>query len=169
MPTFNQIGSAVVVGAGGQATISFTGIPNTFTDLCLKLSARTGRTADYSDVDLTVNGQTAATGIVVYVIEGTTKGSYAPASASVAIASAANNTANSFGSSEIYITNYASTGIKSMSADAVGENNGTNTALTLSGATVTNGAAITSITLTPQAGASFVQYSTAYLYGVSNA
>jgi hypothetical protein len=55
-----------------------------------------------------------------------------------------------------------------MSTDGASENNATDGRVAFNASLWSNTAAITSITLTPQAG-SLMQYSTAYLYGVSNA
>jgi hypothetical protein len=77
-------------------------------------------------------------------------------------------TSSVFSSTDIYIPNYLSSTNKSISTDTVSENNAT-AVLTLLGSLLwSNSSAITSITLTPLAG-SFVEHSTAYLYGVSNA
>ena len=79
-------------------------------------------------------------------------------------------TANTFGNMEIYIPNYAGSSNKSVSVNQVGEDNAATAYATLLAGLWSNTAAITSIKLTPfSGGASFVQYSTAYLYGVKNA
>jgi hypothetical protein len=78
-------------------------------------------------------------------------------------------TANTFGNGEIYIPNYAGSTQKSVSADAVAENNSaTYIYSALNAGLWTGTAAITSIKLLIPS-YNFVQYSTAYLYGVSNA
>jgi hypothetical protein len=53
--------------------------------------------------------------------------------------------------------------------DAVTENNGTTAFAKLSAGLWSDSAAITSVKLISQTGNNFVQYSTAYLYGISNA
>ena len=77
------------------------------------------------------------------------------------------STANTFSSSEIYVPNYASSNYKSVSADSVTENNATGALAGLTAGLWSNTAAITTVTLTPQSG-NFVQYSSAYLYGIKN-
>ena len=60
MPTYTQIGSAVSVGVLGAATIDFTAIPSTYTDLVLKMSLRTNRVAaDIDEALMTFNGATS--------------------------------------------------------------------------------------------------------------
>lgn len=166
-PTFELI-SAVTVGSGGASTISFSSIPATYTDLCLKLSARTAR-ADASDV-VAINFNGSSSGITMKYLQGT--GSSASSSSSSTYiwtrVSAANNTSNTFGNAEIYIPNYAGGSYKSVSTDGVSENNATEAYTNLVAGLWSSTAAITSIALTSANGESFVQYSTAYLYGISN-
>ena len=79
----------------------------------------------------------------------------------------ASATASTFGNSEIYIPNYASSGYKSISADSVSENNATAAYAFMAALLWSNSAAINRITITGL-GSSFVQYSTATLYGIKN-
>ena len=80
----------------------------------------------------------------------------------------ASSTANTFGSTEIYIPNYTSSNAKSYSADSVEENGGSNFDMDLVAGLWNPGtqAAITSITLTTSAG-NYVQNSTFSLYAMS--
>ena len=171
MPTFTQIGTAQVVGSGGATDITFSSIPSTYTDLVLKISVRsnTARASNGFLFDIRPNGSSAnMTRRSVYG-EGT--GTPQSSSGSDGYNMALNPsdyTASVFSSTDIYIPNYAGATNKAISTDTVSENNAT-AVLTLLGSLLwSNTSAITSITLTPLAG-SFVQYSTAYLYGVSNA
>jgi hypothetical protein len=168
--TFELIASSTV-GSGGAASISFTGIASTYTDLMLMFSCRASNAANYNDTNVTISGGTyGGTGKVLYAINGTTVGTYSPGSDPFfAYVTAGNNTANTFSNGYVYIPNYNSTTNKSLFGDSVGENNGSNTILALSAGLYTSSTAINSITLTPSASATFVQYSTAYLYGVKNA
>jgi hypothetical protein len=77
-------------------------------------------------------------------------------------------TASTYSNSEIYIPNYAGSTNKSFSIDGVSENNATEAYAMFNAVLWSNTAAINQVTLTP-AGGSFVQHSTAYLYGVKNA
>jgi len=169
MPTFTQIGSAVTVGAGGAATISFTSIPSTYTDLVLIMSGRT--TSNQGSVWANTYVSTnlgAATSREVYGTGSATASTAASTGNIYSVSSLA--TANTFGSIQIYFPNYANTSYnKSASADAVGENNGTASLAVFSALLWSSTSAITSITLTPTGEGNYAQYSTAYLYGVSNA
>jgi hypothetical protein len=165
MPTFTQIGSAVTVGSGGAASIDFTSIPATYTDLVIKISARTNTTTP--NIMITLNGSTSSfTNKVLY---GTGSSAASTSYARfVAYGSMSTDTSSTFGNSEIYLPNYAGSTNKSFSSDAVHENNATAANAGISAGLWSNTSAITSISLAPDSG-SFVQYSTAYLYGVSNA
>jgi hypothetical protein len=161
--TFVKIAS-VTVGSGGAATIDFTSIPSTYTDLVVKLSARVNVADDQTWI--TLNSSTSGFSNRVLYGDGSTA-----ASTSVARFIGYHNrsdvTANTFGNAEFYIPNYAGSSNKSMSSDSVWEQNGTTAYQALSASLWSNTAAITSITLTPQSG-SYVQYSTATLYGIKN-
>jgi len=169
--TFELIASSTV-GSGGTSTITFSSIPATYTDLCLKLSLRSGASAfnDYILIQFNSSGGTA------YSDRQLTGSGSAASSANrsgnpyiYAIASSgASNTASTFSNGEIYIPNYAGSSNKSISLDAVNENNGTEAYANLTAGLWANSAAITSITITNNSATNFVQYSTAYLYGVKS-
>ena len=168
--TFELIASSTV-GSGGSVSISFTSIPSTYTDLCVKYSLRGQEAAVYTDVTVTFTGATFSSSKVLYAVSGTTVGSYSPGSGLIAESVSASATASTFSNGELYIPNYTSTANKSVSADAVGENNAASTVAILGAGLYTSSSAITGITLTYGTGSqgNFVQYSTAYLYGVKNA
>ena len=165
--TFIKIAS-VTVGSGGAATISFSSIPSTYTDLCLKLSSRANATGGptWHDVNVTLNGSGTYSTRNLYG-DGSTAGSFNDTTITVRIVS---NTAtsNTFGSAELYIPNYAGSNQKSASSDMVSENNGTQAYAGIAAQLFTSTAAITSITLTPTGSFNFMQYSTATLYGIKN-
>lgn len=169
MPNTFTLINAITVGSGGQATVTFSSIPSTYTDLCLKLSFRDSSANDRRILFVRFNGGTS--GYVDRSIRGY-NGSVAsqtdnggPNSVAVWDMPAANATASTFSNIEIYIPNYAGSTNKSVSADGVGENNAANGAIagiTAGSSTLTS--AITSIDLF--ASANIVEHSTAYLYGI---
>lgn len=167
--TYTLIAS-YTVGSGGAANIAFSSIPQTYTDLMLMFSCRSTNVSNYADTNVTISGGTySGVGKVLYAINGTTVGTYSPGSDPFfAYVAAANNTANIFGNGYVYIPNYTSTINKTVTGDSVGENNGNNTILALSAGLYTSSTAITTVTLTPNGSTNFVQYSTAYLYGIKN-
>ena len=174
MPTFKLIASSAV-GAGGASSITFSSIPQTYTDLVLSLSLRHDSTA--GDIRIRFNGSSSSiySRINLYNSNGSAgsnSGSSQDAFYTSGTSDPSSYTASTFSNCQFYIPNYTSSNNKSLSKDAVTENNGTNIRLELSAGLWASSSAITSITVEANDGgtaANFVQYSTAYLYGISNA
>jgi hypothetical protein len=168
--TFELIASSTV-GSGGAATITFSSIPSTFTDLCVKLSLRNDNANTIPrSVFIGFNG-TSTNESGRYLLGYNTSAQSGTLASDMYIVyglQEAGTTASTFASSELYIPNYASSNYKSSSADGVIEGNTSVAQLAFTANLWSNTAAITSITFTPEVG-NFVQYSTAYLYGVKNA
>ena len=166
--TYTLIASSTV-GAGGSSSISFTSIPQTYTDLLIKVSTRStnANTQDYIALQLNSDTVTSYAYRRLYG-NGSSAGSDTASNLNlVGYQAAANDTGSVFGNGEIYIPNYTATGVKAINGDTVNENNATaaNTALTATFSP--SGSAVSTITLTCGSG-NFVQYSTAYLYGIKN-
>ena len=163
--------ATTTVGSGGAATIEFTSIPQTYTDLVLKLSARHDSSSP-EGVTLKINSIT--TGYTSRFISGSgasdgsgTRTTYQGWD----IASVVNystTTSNTFANVEVYIPNYASSNQKSASSDSVQESNATTAYMYMLAHLQTSTAAITSLTCSVQGSNNFVQYSTATLYGIKN-
>ena len=165
--------ATVTVGSGGAASIGFSSIPATYTDLVIKGSTRleasdagvqlvvrfNGNTSNYSRRNIDGNGSTASSNSG----SSETYMRFAYAEESV-------YTANTFNNFELYIPNYASSNNKSTSSDSVVENNATLAYAALHAGLWADSAAITSISMfdisTVQA--DFAEYSTATLYGIKN-
>jgi len=167
MATTYKAIATVEVGAGGAANIEFTSIPQTYTDLVVKVSGRSTTTT--TGVDITFNGSsTSYTNRRLYGT-GSTAASDSAGTAYISNTMIADSsyTANTFGNGEFYIPNYTNSNNKSVSVDGASENNATTALMMLTAGLWSNSAAITSVKITPNAG-NFVQYSTATLYGISN-
>jgi len=163
--------STVTVGSGGAATIDFTSIPATYTDIVIKYSGRSTAAGNYQNVNIKINTDTGSnyTSKLLYG-DGSAAGSdtttttflkfmYIPFSSA---------TASVFGSGELYFAKYAGSIYKSMIADTVTENNLTGSGSSIIGLTAglwSDNSAINAITLTPNSG-SWAEYSTATLYGI---
>lgn len=174
MPTFTQIGSAVTVGSGGQSSITFSSIPSTYTDLVLKVSGRSSRSADRDELQVVFNSTASSysgKNLIGFDSNSTASFNSSPSTYLAGLnISGSSATTSTFGSTEIYIPNYAGSTNKSVSVETVGENNSsTSWIVQMNAGLWSNTAAITSITLSVTSTFSFVQHSTAYLYGVSNA
>jgi hypothetical protein len=166
--TFVKIAS-VTVGSGGAASIDFTSIPATYTDLCLLVSARGTRANANDALAITYNSTTSGESSRELFGTGSAVGSGGdPSGMYLGYISGDNATASTFGSSTLYIPNYAGSNNKSSSADSVSENNATAAASSLEANLWANSAAITSIKLEPFLGDTVMQYSTATLYGIKN-
>jgi len=162
--------SSVTVGSGGAASIDFSSIPATYTDLCVKLSIRSASGSNIGTVGATIsiNGSTANRTVKRIYGNGTSAVSDSPSALGIS-PDTSTATANTFSNVEIYFPNYAGSTNKSFSVDSVSENNATLGDASLVAQLWSQTAAITSLSFGMSDSSNFVQYSTAYLYGVKNA
>jgi|LakMenEpi03Aug12_release.lakeMendotaPanAssembly.Ray.scaffolds.fasta_scaffold894859_2 hypothetical protein len=174
MATYTLISSNVLTTA--TASVTFSSIPATYTDLVVRWSARSAQANATTRININLNGvsgtsysftklQATGTSASSANISGFDKwwGEYV---------SANNATSNTFGSGELYLPNYLSTVNKPASFFSVAENNTTANgdwyvSALASLATITS--AITSVALTLNTGDNFMTGSSFYLYGISNA
>jgi hypothetical protein len=157
--------ATVTVGSGGAASIDFSSIPATYTDLLIKVSGRGTTVSTVVAYEISFNSNTSNFSSRILGGDGSTAFSYSDQPRRVAVISSASATASTFGNDEIYIPNYAGSNNKSYSSDSVAENNATTSDVSLIAGLWSNSSSITSITLTPQSN-NFAEYSTAYLYGI---
>ena len=163
--------STLTVGAGGAATIDFTSIPATYTDLCLVVS---GRDSTYSSATSTVyvifNNDSSASYKDLWLFNNSgTAGSTKDLAAAVLLLAnqpGTSATANTFSNALMYIPNYTNSNYKSVSVDNAMENNSTSVYETLLAGLWSNTSAINRITLSCDG--AFAQYSSASLYGIKN-
>jgi hypothetical protein len=158
--------ATVTVGGGGAANMEFTSIPSTYTDLIIKMSARANTTGP-NNFGVSLNNSTTGFNSKIVYGDGTSALSSSLATIYQGIVPGSGYTANTFGSADIYIPNYAGSTNKAYASDSTTENNATASYAVLSAALWSNTAAITSIKLDPGPSSSFIQYSTATLYGIS--
>jgi hypothetical protein len=170
MPTTYEAIATVTVGSGGAATIDFTSIPATYTDLVMLLSIRDNRaTVIDSEAYIKFNNNTSNYSYRYLYGSGVSVGSGNAASYPPMAITCAGATASTFASNSVYIPNYAGSNNKSVSVDGVSESNiASGVYAYLVAGLWSNSAAINQITITPFGGNSFVQYSTATLYGIKN-
>lgn len=149
------------------ASVTFSSIPATYTDLVLKMSMRGPGGGAASSIDLTFNGTTANYSKTQVRGDGTTADSFGSTGSSAIVLSTTVNqsgaTANTFSNTEIYIPNYTVVVNKPISIDSATENNATEAYRTAIAGLSRNTAAITSITITANVGTG----SSFYLYGIS--
>jgi hypothetical protein len=158
----------VTVGSGGAASIQFLDIPQTYTDLMIKVSARNTSTENAYRVRINNDSSSiySARWLLGNGSAASSNNNSSQTAAFVGRMSLSTDTASTFGSTEIYIPNYTSSTSKSISSDVVTENNGTTAFQSLFAALYTGTAAITRLDLIPDAN-SFAQHTTATLYGIS--
>lgn len=174
MATTYELISSVTVGAGGASSIDFTSIPATYTDLKIVASLKDNFADTENAYTVKFNNSSTSDYSIRTVFGRGGVGTFASASASsqtslgLGDSTAATGTASTFNSAEIYIPNYAGSTNKSVLADTVTEANASRAIAKLTAGLRANTDAINQVTISTTGGASFIQYSTAYLYGIKN-
>jgi hypothetical protein len=171
MPTTYEAIATVTVGSGGASNIEFTSIPGTYTDLAIFVSGRYTGGGNQATLWISaINGSTS--NLTNRWLRGSGSGTFSSTDASGGIyvgqANGSSSTSNTFTNVFIYIPNYTASANKSISIDAVQENNQTEAYMSITAGLWSNTAAITSITIDPDGTNTFAQYSTATLYGIKN-
>jgi hypothetical protein len=152
-----------------QSSIVFTDIPQTFTDLKLVMSAKTNFSST-NFVDVVVGKyNTSTTGYSLRELYGS--GSAVNTSTLsnffAGYTATTNATANTFGSSSLYIPNYTSSVAKSSTMDGVSENNGTKAFQVIIANLWTGTEPITTLALTTYLGTLFEAGTSATLFGIT--
>jgi len=162
-----------VEAPSSQATIVFSSIPASYTDLCIKMSARStseiNSTIKWAEIILQPNG--SGSNLSARSLLGYWSGSAETTASNTdaitgGFASGNTTTSNTFSNVEIYIPNYAGSTNKSWSIDSVTEHNGNEALRWISANLWSQTTAISSITLDMTQG-DFAQYSSATLYGIT--
>tara|TARA_R110000796_G_scaffold250243_1_gene378989 strand:+ start:460 stop:963 length:504 start_codon:yes stop_codon:yes gene_type:complete len=163
-----QLIETIEVGAGGAASIEFTGIPQDATSLVCIVSSRSSNDSNYLAITFN-NDDFVADNYTRRALRGT--GSFAESDSSTSSGLAlfgtvpSGATANTFSSNSITVSNYTSSAAKSISVDTVGENNGT---LAIQSLTAGQWSVASPITICKLwTSGNFVQYSTASLYKIT--
>jgi hypothetical protein len=172
MATYTLISSNVL--ASSAASVTFSAIPATYTDLVVRTSIRSDRASTWDQVYIQFNSDTANNYSNTY-LSGLGSGG----------ANSSNNfdysglvdrfvdgdtaTSNTFSNGELYIPSYTASQNKPMSEFAVQETNATDARMAANANLWRNTAAITSIRFSPQNGTNWLAGSSFYLYGISNA
>jgi len=170
MPANYVLLGEVTLGASA-ASVTFSNIPQSgYTDLKVVASVRSTKvdTTDY--IYFTFSGSSSYAATKVLYGSGSGVGSFNWSTVSGitgGIINAANNTASTFSSVDIYIPNYTASQYKSVSIDTVQEGNtGSGIYATLMAGLSNSNTAISTITFAGEGG-SFVAGSTFYLYGLA--
>jgi hypothetical protein len=173
MATYTLISSNVL--ASSAASVTFSAIPATYTDLCIRISARTDQAAVISGgVAVKFNSTTSGYSKTSFQTTNSTSVTSSQSSSQSSLVmlytiTGAGAVSSTFGSAEMYIPSYAASQNKPSSFYGTGEDN---TAVARSAAYANlwqDTTAISSINLADSAGGNFVSGSSFYLYGISNA
>jgi hypothetical protein len=152
------------------ASVNFSSIPSTYTDITVLVSARTEAGASTSDgLKCYFNGSNSS--LTYRRIFGNGSAAYSDSGSTglAGICCSNGQTANTFGNSYLYIPNYTSSNYKSISSDGVAESNGATDYQSQLIATLwSNTAAINQITFISETGSNFMSGSSFYLYGIKN-
>jgi hypothetical protein len=169
--TFTLIASNVL--GSDTASVTFSAIPATYTDLVLRMSARSSRAVSTQQVTLKFNGDGTTTKYSRTFLRGdapnVTSGRQTSTSSNgTPFITGTSATSNTFNSVELYIPNYAGSTNKPFSGFGAPEDNVTLVQyLEAMAGLYSETAAISSIQLTLPAG-DFVSGSSFYLYGIKN-
>jgi hypothetical protein len=149
--------------------VTFSSIPATYTDLVLKISARTANTTASRTTRLRLNG--LSTTIYSYTLidgDGSSATSTRASSTtdSPVLVNGNTSTASTFSNTEIYIPNYAGTTQKPISTAYAAENNATAAALGAVASLVNLTSAVTSLEISNAS--NFLADSSFYLYGIKS-
>lgn len=171
-PTYISIASTTL--SSSAASVTFSNIPATYTDLLVRVSTRSDRTSvigqelrmRFNNSSVSEYGHTAlwATGGTVTTDIQANQGEIRK----MRQVTTADNTANTFGTTEIYIPNYLSSTNKPIGSFGADENNtSSDPTIGVTAGLWVNTAAINRIDFILQVG-NFVSGSTFHLYGIKN-
>jgi hypothetical protein len=162
--TLSSNQASVTLGSGGT-------IPQTYTDLFVRLSVRTTNTQYGETIRIKPNNSTANGVAVILRGYGDGQSSYTYSNVLAANNSLGDGaTSNIFACIDVYIPNYRGSNYKSFLSDGASENNATNGRNEIVGSLWSNTAAITSLVFDNDSGSPFSlkSNSTFYLYGIKN-
>jgi hypothetical protein len=164
--TYTLIDSEVLTSSA--ASVTFSSIPATYTDLVVRISGRTDVNNNNTYYQCEFNASTANFTYRQLYADGTSAGSSSGTFGYFGVTSGAADVANVFGNAEIYIPNYAGSTNKPFSVFAVQEDNASEVYMSAIAGLRSNTDAITSIKIKSATG-NLVSGSSFYLYGISNA
>jgi hypothetical protein len=156
--------------SSSAASVTFSSIPGTYTDLVLKVSARDSADTPVSALSIRFNSDTATNYSLTRLDGDGSAASSGRTSNSTAIGQAliepSTYTANTFGSFELYIPSYTASQNKPSGFFGVSETNATAAEIRAAAFLWRNTAAISTIAMT--APNNFVSGSSFFLYGIKN-
>jgi hypothetical protein len=170
--TYTLISSNVL--SSSAATVTFSAIPSTYTDLVLRASVRTDRAAYIDSLFIRFNSlsTTIYSGTDIETSNGSSVGSFRISnntSLGAGLYVDGNTaTSNTFANFEMYLPSYTASQSKPMSFFTVSENNATSAGITAEAGLFRDNGAISTILIGNNNGPNFVSGSSFYLYGVKS-
>jgi hypothetical protein len=164
--TYTLIASNTLTGT--TASVTFSSIPGTYTDLVLRFATRDSSSAVFRAIDMSFNSSTSNFSYTRIVGSGSTVTSSRSTTNNGIPAASVGDTAtsNTFSNGELYLPNYTASQNKPFSVSVVTENNATEAYATAFAGLWSNTSAISSISFA--ASANFLSGSSFFLYGIKN-
>ena len=168
--TYTLISSNVL--SSSAASVTFSSIPATYTDLVLRISARSDNASVNDGLNMTFNGVGGTSYSRVMLRGNGTDATSVIASSTSSFQSVPNGivgniaTSNTFGSIEIYVPSYLVSQNKPISYFGAGEENATTAFMGVYAGLFSNTSAVSSIICSPINGTNFLSTSSFYLYGI---
>ena len=167
--TYTLISSSTV--ATNTASVTFSSIPSTYTDLVIRCSNRTA-SGGVETLNIQLNGDTAtnysSTNVKGSGTAASNSRTTSDTSATMYTSDWSSDTANTFSNGEIYIPSYTVAQNKPIGTFGVEENNAAAAFITASASLWRSTAAVTSITLIYTGGNNHLAGSSFYLYGIKS-
>lgn len=164
-----EIINKTVLGSSA-ASVDFTSISSSYTDLKIVMSYRSDQSATNDSAYCYFNGISSGYSNIFIYGTGSATGSVGSNTTGIYLCplNAGSSTANTFSNTEFYIPNYTSSNYKSVSVDGVQEDNASTAFMAFNAGLWSNTEAINQITIYPATGPNFVSGSSFYLYGIKN-
>jgi hypothetical protein len=170
--TYTLISSNVLSTAA--ASVTFSAIPSTYTDLVVRTSLRSNRSSTDDNLKIIVNNDAGSTSFWSYTRlrgDGSTAASLRTTGypwMEVFMIDGNTATSNTFSSNELYFPNYSGSQKKQISAFNVQEDNATSAVIAIQAFLRNTTDAISSLQFLPDNGTSWLSGSSFYLYGIKN-
>tara|TARA_B110000259_G_C13936162_1_gene370893 strand:+ start:257 stop:757 length:501 start_codon:yes stop_codon:yes gene_type:complete len=161
-----QLIEHIEVGSGGTSSLVVSDIPQTGQDLLILNSLRSSKAVGRCFI--TYNNDGSNQNYLYLTGNGSTSSSSSgTASSENDLAAYSDATANTFSSSSVYISGYASSANKSISTDSVTENNGTFAEARITAANYNSSSPITTFSISIAASSLIVEGSTCSIYMIT--
>ena len=169
--TYSLIASNTL--SSSAASVTFSAIPNTFTDLVLKFSVRNSNTGgQIGTMTYRINGNTSGVYAQTFIrgdgSSANSNRSSATEPGTIGYTNSDITTSNTFSNGEIYIPNYTNSSNKPHSVALAHETNSSTAYITAGANLFADTSAITSLTFQFVSSHNFLSGSSFFLYGIKN-